>query len=182
MKITAVAVAVTAANRPSGLVGTSVANAMEVLMAAMHRLLLVLLFIVIASGRATAFDPEGATVELSNFANLGGFSLGVFGMDSSRTARPAEYNQLQSKTAALEASWSGGGFLVSLSAGRTSYEGLALSGIAAGSANFTGLTLRQEIATVARGTIRAEFNGYRYDGEGEIWRELSVSLRWSRRF
>lgn len=182
MKINAVAVAAAAASRASRLVGTSVANATEVLMAAMNRPLLVLLFIVISSGRAAAFDPEGATVELSNFANLGGFSLGLFGMDSSRTARPAEYNQLQSKTAALEASWSGGGFLVSLSAGRTSYAGLTLSGFAAGSATFTGLTLRQEIGTVARGTIGAEFNGYRYDWEGETWRELNFSLRWSRRF
>lgn len=151
-------------------------------MAAMNRPLLVLLFIVLSSGRATAFDPEGVTVELSNFGNLGGFSLGLFGMDSSRTGRSAEYNQLQSKTAALEASWSGGGFLVALSAGRTSYADLTLSGVAAGSANFTGLTLRQEIGTFARGTIGAEFNGHRYDWDGEIWHELNFSLRWSRRF
>ncbi|MCW5734970.1 MAG: hypothetical protein KIS73_12635 [Enhydrobacter sp.] len=182
MKINAVAVAAAAVNRASGLVGTSVANAMEVLMAAMNRLLPVLLFTAFSSGSAAAFDPEGATVELSNFRDLGGFSFGVFGMDSSRTARPAEYNQLQSKTAALEASWSGGGFLVALSAGRTSYAGLTLSGIAAGSANFTGLTLRQEIGSVARGTIGAEFSGYRYDWDGETWRELNVSLKWSRKF
>lgn len=146
------------------------------------RSFVLLLVALLSSGEAYAFNPEGATVPLTDFGGRHGFSLGIFGVDTNLSTSLVEDRSVQTQTTALELNWSHGGFSIGVMAGYTTYAEFALSGAFVGAANLTGFRVGHEITDVAGGAFAAEFRAqraYLQDSSSDL---VTLSLRWSRRF
>jgi hypothetical protein len=149
---------------------------------AMLRSLLSALMVLALAGKAHAFNPDGATASLTDFGNRHGFSVGVFGLDTTETRNLTDESPLQMQQATLAISWSRGGLTLGVSAGRMSYADFALPGPLVGSAFLTGVTVGQEISDIAGGVVAAEFSAHRYHTQDAFSDVMAVSIRWTRRF
>lgn len=148
----------------------------------MLRSFLLLLIALLSSGEAYAFSPEGATALLTDFGGHHGFSLGIFGIDTSRSTSLADERSQQTQTSAVELTWSRGGFSVGLTVGSMTYAEYLMSGAFVGSANLTGIRVGHEITDVAGGAVAAEFTAQRTYLKDSFSDLMTFNLRWSRRF
>lgn len=148
----------------------------------MFRSLALFLAMLLVSGQAHAFSPDGATATVTDFGSRHGFAIGLSGVDTTLAEKPTDDGLTMTRLATVGVSWSRGGFFVGLSAGHMDYAQYVLPRFTVGSAKLASVSIGHAIADVSGGTLAIGLSAHRYYFEQASIGLVTGSVRWSRSF